>query len=327
MIETVIFLKKRCSSIKYESGDKMDREMMNTKEVAEFLGIHEKQVYALIKAKRIPCTRVTGKWIFPRDLISQWIVDNARLGSKGETGERREGEGSLMGAGSNDPILDILLSRLTFQYPGLHIFSSSTGSTSGLRLLGEGVTDIAWCHLSDPKTGEYNTEHICSFFPGTAITIVHLFQRQLGLLLSERYSGKIKNIEDIAGSGARIVNRQEGSGTRKYLDYLLEEKEIDNLYIEGYGNAVNTHFEVGLSILSGRADAGIASIAVSRLLGLSFIPLHNESFDMVLKHSTFFMDNVQNLMGILKSDDFRDNVKTLGNYNFSESGKIIFASA
>lgn len=305
----------------------MDREMMNTKEVAEFLGIHEKQVYALIKAKNIPCTRVTGKWIFPRELISKWIVDSARLERKNETGERKGGMGSLLAAGSNDPILDILLSRLTSLHSGLHIFSSSTGSISGLRLLGEGVTDIAWCHLGDPRSGEYNTDYISSFLPGSAISIVHLFQRKLGLLLSEKYSGKIRSIEDIAGSGARIINRQEGSGTRKYLDYLLENKEIDNLYIEGYNDIVNTHFEVGLSILSGKADTGIASIAVSRLLGLTFIPLHNESFDMVLKHSTFFMENVQNLMRILKSDDFRDEVKTLGNYDFSESGKIIFASA
>ncbi len=305
----------------------MNKEMMNTREVAEFLGIHEKQVYALIKAKKIPCTRVTGKWIFPRELISQWVIDSARLETKSAAGERREGESSLMAAGSNDPILDVLLSRLTYQNPASHIFSSSTGSVSGLRLLSEGVTDIAWCHLGDPKTGDYNTEYICSFFPESAISIVHLFQRKLGLLLSERYSGKIKNIEDIAGSGVKIINRQEGSGTRKYLDHLLEEKGIDSLYIEGYDNEVNTHFEVGLSILSGRADAGIASIAVSRLLGLSFIPLHSESFDMVLRHSTFFMENIQKLMGILKSEDFRENVKALGNYDFSESGKIIFASA
>ncbi len=305
----------------------MDREMMNTKEVAEFLGIHEKQVYALIKAKKIPCTRVTGKWLFPRELISQWIVESARLGTMDKKGGRNEGKGSLLAAGSNDPILDILLSRLTCNYPGLHIFSSSTGSNSGLRLLGEGVTDIAWCHLGDPRTGEYNTEYISSFLPGATITIVHLFHRQLGLLLSERYKGKIKDLEDIAGSGARIINRQKGSGTRKYLDYLLGEKEIDSLYLEGYNNEVNTHFEVGLSILSGSADAGIATVAVSRLLGLSFIPMHNESFDMVLRHSTFFMENIQNLMGILKSDDFRKGVEPLGNYDFSESGKIVFASA
>jgi excisionase family DNA binding protein len=56
----------------------MSSEMMNTKEVAEYLGIHEKQVYALIKAKRIPCTRVTGKWIFPRPIIDRWITENAR---------------------------------------------------------------------------------------------------------------------------------------------------------------------------------------------------------------------------------------------------------
>ncbi len=52
----------------------MPANMLNTKEVAEYLGIHEKQVYALIKENKIPCTRVTGKCIFTKDLIDEWIA-------------------------------------------------------------------------------------------------------------------------------------------------------------------------------------------------------------------------------------------------------------
>ena len=48
------------------SEGNMSEDMMNTKDVAAYLGINEKQVYALIKAGRIPGTRVTGKWVFPK---------------------------------------------------------------------------------------------------------------------------------------------------------------------------------------------------------------------------------------------------------------------
>ncbi|MBI4488538.1 MAG: helix-turn-helix domain-containing protein, partial [Deltaproteobacteria bacterium] len=41
------------------------RELLNTKEVAKYLGINEKKVYYLAKAGKIPSTRVTGKWTFP----------------------------------------------------------------------------------------------------------------------------------------------------------------------------------------------------------------------------------------------------------------------
>ena len=86
----------------------MSDEMMNTKEVAKYLGIHEKQVYALIKSKRIPSTRVTGKWVFPRKLIDEWIDSNAKTGLEQAKQKSRKIEGALLASGSNDPILDLL---------------------------------------------------------------------------------------------------------------------------------------------------------------------------------------------------------------------------
>ena len=160
----------------------MPKDMMNTKELAEYLSIHEKQVYALIKAKKIPCTRVTGKWLFTRKLIDQWINDESLAGVS--QGRDRAPSGVILASGSNDPVLDILLNAMKHDTPDFHIFTSSTGSTDGLNLLNQGVTDIAWCHLFDPKSGEYNIPYIASFFSGKKITVVHLFYRELGILVS-----------------------------------------------------------------------------------------------------------------------------------------------
>ena len=129
----------------------MPGEYLNTREVAEYLNIHEKQVYALIKEKKIPCTRVTGKWIFPKRLIDEWIQTSSTEGFEQLRERAGKSEGVLLAAGSNDPVLDILLNNMKQTHPGFYIFSSSTGSTDGLRLLGEGWTDIAWCHLYDRR--------------------------------------------------------------------------------------------------------------------------------------------------------------------------------
>ncbi|MCX5906923.1 MAG: helix-turn-helix domain-containing protein, partial [Deltaproteobacteria bacterium] len=134
----------------------MSQEHMSTKGVAEYLGVHEKQVYALIKAKRIPATRVTGKWVFPKKLIDEWIESNAKGGLE-KAREKSKGLGeALLASGSNDPILDMLHTYMKKAYPEFYVFSANTGSTEGLKALNMGYTDIAWSHLWDPKSGEYN---------------------------------------------------------------------------------------------------------------------------------------------------------------------------
>lgn len=303
----------------------MSREMMNTKEVAEYLGIHEKQVYALIKEKKIPCTRVTGKWIFPKNIIDEWITTDAWDGVDKAREKNSNVQGAILSAGSNDPILDILLSYMKKIHPDFYIFSCSTGSTNGLHLLKQGRTDIAWCHLLDPQTNEYNIPFISTYLQEMRITVVHLFYRELGFVISPKTSMNLKEVSDLANNDLEFINRQEGSGTRILLDHKLKQSNIDPTSIKGYDNEVYTHIEVGLSVLSGEADAGLATVAISRLLGLRFVPIIKESFDMVLSQKTFFNKGVLAFIDVLNSENFRDMVKPLGDYDFNESGKIIYS--
>ena len=93
---------------------------------------------------------------------------------------------------------------------------------------------------------------------------------------------------------------------------------ISSSEIEGYEKEVYTHFEVGLSILSKEADVGIATIAVSKFLGLSFIPITQESFDMILDQSTFFEKGVQAFIEILNSDGVSEQDCGTGELRFQE---------
>ncbi len=303
----------------------MPQEMMNTKEVAKYLGIHEKQVYGLIKSKRIPSTRVTGKWVFPKKLIDEWIESNARKGLEEARRKSRKTEGALLASGSNDPILDMLQTYIRKAYPEFYIFSANTGSTEGLRALNLGYTDIAWSHLFDPKSGEYNIPFLSGYLSNMKPVVVNLFRRDLGLVVAPKNPFHIRGVEDLTQKRVRFINRQKGSGTRALFDYHLKKLQIPLSKIEGYDQEVYTHFEVGLSILSREADAGIATIAVSKLLGLPFIPIAHESFDMILDQLTFFEKGVQAFLEILNSQEFRKRVERLGNYDFKNSGKVLYS--
>jgi putative molybdopterin biosynthesis protein len=160
----------------------MSEEMMNTKGVAAYLGINEKQVYALIKAGRIPGTRVTGKWVFPKKLVDEWIETGARSGLKEAREKSRDMEGALLASGSNDPVLDFLLTGMRHTHPEFYFFCANTGSTEGLKALGGGYTDIAWTHLFDQESGRYNVPFLPKYLPDMKTVLVHLFRREIGIV-------------------------------------------------------------------------------------------------------------------------------------------------
>jgi len=300
-------------------------ELMNTKEVAKYLNINEKQVYALIREGGTPASRATGKWLFPKRLIDGWIENTAREGMAQVRQRSDTVAGALLAAGSNDPLLDMLQTALRRRHPELYIFSANTGSTAGLAALNRGYTDIAWSHLWDQESGEYNTPFLSSHLPRIDAVVVNLFHREMGLIVAAGNPLGIADIEDLRKPGVRFVNRQGGSGTRLLVDYHLRQAGIDPEGVTGYGNEVCTHLEVGLAVLSRQADVGVATGSVSRLLGLEFIPLATERFDMILAKETYFKRCVQDFIETMRSDAFRRGVENLGHYDFRESGKILFA--
>jgi excisionase family DNA binding protein len=303
----------------------MPQEMMTTKEVAQYLGIHEKQVYALIKADRIPASRVTGKWVFPKKLIDEWIERDAQKGLKEAQKKSGRIQGALLASGSNDPVLDMLQTFLRKSHPEFYIFSANTGSREGLRALDSGYTDIAWSHLLDPESGVYNIPYLPSYVPKLQPVVVNLFRRKIGFVTARDNPLKIATFDDLVKKKIRFINRQDGSGTRMLFDYELDRAGISSGDIKGYNNAVYTHFEVGLSILSDEADVGIATIAVSKLLGLSFVPITTESFDMVLAQPTYFEKGVQAFIETLRSESFRSRAEKIAGYEFMDSGKILYS--
>jgi excisionase family DNA binding protein len=303
----------------------MSTELMNTKEVAKYLNIHEKQVYLLIKAGKIPCSRVTGKWIFPKKNIDEWIELSAGEGIKKTRHQNISTKDSLLASGSNDPVLDMLLSSMKKKHPTSNIFSAKTGSISGVEAFNSGNTDIAFSHMIDPESGDYNTPFLQKYCSARQPVVVNLFYRQIGFLINKSKAHCFKGWKSLSENNVRFINRQKGSGIRILLDQELEKRGLDHRKINGYDQEVLTHFEVGLSLISNEADVGIGSAAVSKILDLDFQPLVNERFDMIIDKDTFFLPVVQAFIETLQSDHFKQRVERIGYYSFKDSGRILYS--
>ena len=300
--------------------EKVVPELMNTREVARYLGINDKKVYFLAKAGKIPCTRVTGKWTFPKKLIDRWIEESASglVERKAKTEERD----FLLAAGSDDPSLGILHDLYEAQTQTASFFMTTIGSSAGLAAIRSGVADFATAHLLEPaRTGADNLapQELLPF----DTVVVELFYRELGMLVTAGNPKSIKSLRDLARPKLRIINRQPGSGTRIYLDQELSRFRLNSKKISGYDSIVSTHLEVGLRVLGGAADVGLATLTTAQLLGLDFIPFIRERFDLLVPKDRFFTRGIQALLGIVGSREFRARVDSLGGYDVTESGRII----
>ncbi|HWO40751.1 MAG TPA: helix-turn-helix transcriptional regulator [Candidatus Eisenbacteria bacterium] len=294
-------------------------ELMNTKAVAAYLGINEKKVYALAKAKAIPCSRVTGKWVFPKKLIDQWIETST--GAASQTGDSGAERRFLLVAGSDDPCLGILRD-LYGRRTGSCLYTAPSGSTAGLTAIREGAADVATSHLLDGETGDYNVPFAKRMVPSGAV-VASLFYRELGLIVGTGNPKRLRGLRDLVRRRARIVNRQPGSGTRHYFELELARLSISPKELRGYDHVVATHLETGLEVLAGQADAGIGTKAAAQMLGLEFVPLARERFDVLIPKARFFERGIQVFMDIIGSRDFRGRVAAVGGYDVSESGRII----
>ena len=301
----------------------MAREMLTTKDVAEYLSINEKQVYRLIKEKRIPATRITGKWLFPKNLIEEWIMANARESIAAES-PRNAPENQLVIAGSNDIALELLVKNAALTHPQYTISISNVGSLAGLIALQNGNCHIAATHLLDLETGEYNSSFIKKHFPELKIVLLNVAHREQGLIVKKGNPLGIKTLKSLVSKKAVIINRQEGSGTRVLLDYRLKENSIDPETIRGYDRIAYTHMEVALDVFSGSSDVGIGIMAAARMLGLDFIPLAKERFDLAILTANYDTEPVKALRLALRSDDFKTSVAAMGGYEVRDTGKVVY---
>lgn len=230
---------------------------------------------------------------------------------------------TLIMIGSHDNTIDILANELKKRDSRMHLSSSNVGSLGGLIAIRRGQTHLAGSHLLDTETGDYNSLYIERQLRGKPVRLVQLAMRQQGLLLRPGNPKNIQGIEDLSRPGVTFINRQSGAGTRILLDYCLRQKSILPESINGYEQEEYTHMAVAVNVLSGRADAGMAIYASARALGLDFIPVAWERYDLVIPEAVWSDGKIQLLMEIITSGSFKETVKGLGGYDVSGAGKLM----
>jgi molybdate-binding protein len=159
---------------------------------------------------------------------------------------------------------------------------------------------------------------------GETPAVVNFCRREQGLLISKGNPKGIRDMSDLAQKGVRIANRPLGTGTRLLLDLELKKAGIDGHKIKGYQQEFRSHLDVGLEVLSGRAHTAPAIRIVATLLGLAFIPLRWERYDLLISKERFFERGVQRFLGLLSEEPFRKIADTLEGYDLSLCGKVLF---
>jgi putative molybdopterin biosynthesis protein len=229
--------------------------------------------------------------------------------------------GVIRFAGSHDLALSALVSRLPALLPGITLDLSFTGSLTGLISLSQGEVDLAGCHLWDAGSDSYNLPFIQRILPGKPARAVTLAHRSIGLILPSGNPLGITRLEDLLRPEVHFINRQEGSGSRVWLDARLAALAIPTDQISGYDQTVSTHTAVGLSIKSGQANAGLGLQAVAGQYHLAFVPLTEERYDLVYTDKPEPSAALKSFINWLSTPAARKEIARIPGYSNRQTGK------
>jgi putative molybdopterin biosynthesis protein len=228
---------------------------------------------------------------------------------------------TIVMVGSHDLTLDILANLLGKFYPPVFLSSHSVGSLGGILAIKNGICHIAGLHLLDPETGEYNFPYIHRHLEGIPVRVIHLVYREQGLILQQGNPKKIKRVEDLFRRDLTFVNRQKGSGTRILLDHTLKTLSLEPGQIRGYEKEEYTHMAVASTVAGGIADVGLGILSAARAMGLDFIPIAKERYDIAIPSIQFEDEKIQRMIETIRSDEFKKMVFQMGGYDVSRTGE------
>lgn len=230
---------------------------------------------------------------------------------------------NILMIGSHDNVIDIIANALKYKKDGFNLSSSHVGSLGGIMAIKKGRAHLAGSHLLDIDTGGYNKGYITRYLKNIPIRLINLVHREQGLIIPKGNPKKITGINDLVRQDITFINRQAGSGTRVLFDEQLREHKIDAKKINGYNNDEYTHMGVGVNVLSGAADAGMGIFAAAKALGLDFIPVTTERYDLIIPENIFNDLRIRAILDIISEPDFQKQILSLGGYDIKDTGKIM----
>ncbi|MFP4658315.1 MAG: molybdopterin biosynthesis protein, partial [Desulfonatronovibrionaceae bacterium] len=238
-------------------------------------------------------TRAQGLVSVPSEAegLEEGSLVRAELLVPGEEIER-----TLVVVGSHDNTLDLLANELMALDRPVRMSSTHVGSMGGLTAIKGGNAHMAGIHLFDPGSEDFNFPFLKRYLPGGQVRLFNLAVRHQGLIVPRGNPKSIKSIEDLRRNDITFINRQRGAGTRILLDYHLEKNNIAPDEVKGYENEEFTHMAVAVNVLSGIADCGLGISAAAGALGLDFVPLARERYDLLVSEDSLNDPKVRTLL-------------------------------
>ncbi len=231
-------------------------------------------------------------------------------------------DNTIVFGGSSDLSVGVLEDLLKQRWPELKISATSAGSLGGLVALKRGEAHVVGSHLLDAGTGTYNLPDIRRVLGArSSVHILNLAVREQGLICATGNPKKIRTLKDLVRPGIRFVNRQPGAGTRVLLDYQVRRLRIRAERIDGYEREEFTHMAVAAAVASGLADCGLGIRSAAQALGLSFVPIEREDYDLIMRADFVDSHLGQCLLEILRSDELKKSIAALGGYDTARTGE------
>ena len=137
-------------------------EFLTTKELADLLRIKERKVYELAASGDVPCSRATGKLLFPRQAIDAWVARHSS-GVMPDTSSQC----SKVFLGSHDPLLEWAL-----RASGTELATYFDGSLDGLERFSRGEGVATGLHLYDPHSDEWNLAAVRARFGHAPVALL-----------------------------------------------------------------------------------------------------------------------------------------------------------
>lgn len=289
---------------------------MTVRQVARYLQVNEKKIYALVREGKIPATKVTGKWLFPRDLVDVWILESAHGGLLTDR---------MLIAGSDDPLLYRAVMQIANQIHARALISyTPTGTQLGLSLLSRRRADICGIHWGPVE--ESNTRHpalLKQFAQHHDWVLVRLFRREQGLILAPDSWPGGSRVEDLFSPERKWVARQEGAGSQRFLQEIIDRHGVNPAARRITGRAYSERDAASL-VAMGQADVATGVRAAATEFGLEFLPIGWEAFDLTMHRGVFFRTLFQKLLEHLRGSEIQSLARMLGGYDLGECGNLVW---
>ncbi|SDC95057.1 helix-turn-helix transcriptional regulator [Ruegeria marina] len=281
-------------------------EYLTTRELADLLRIGERKAYDLASSGEIPHVRAMGKLLFPRAEIQAWL--NASHAGP------QVAEPALppILAGSHDPLLDWALRE-----SGSGLATYYDGSFDGLDRLKARTAQAAALHIREADGFNVNT--LAETMGEAPVVLIEIARRTRGLLLAPGVTG-IADFGDIGGR--RVALRQDSAASQHLFCAELSAKGLGLDALTPLENRARTEEDLAVLLQTGKAEVGFGLGALAAPHGLTFIPTHEERFDLAIWRRAAFDPPMQQLMRFLRSPDFAARAAEMGGYDISGLGTV-----